>query len=309
MKAVTYPTHGGYDVIRIADRPVREPGAGEIRIDVKAADVNPSDLLQRDPGYGDAPGPWIPGWDAAGVVESVGAGVTRFRLGDRVMAIVSPIRAEGGAQIAQVTVSEKSVTSIPSALSFAQASTLPMNGLTALLGLELAGLAKGQTLAVSGGAGHLAQLVIALAKHQGLRVIADAKPSEKALVQSYGADVVVERGDGFCDAVRAAAPGGVDALFDTAVLLETSFPAIRDGGVYLPVRGWGKQPSERGILIKPVFVHTVVERTDWLELLRELADAGRFQLRVAGEYPPEKVADAQRAMAAGGLRGRAVIVF
>jgi NADPH:quinone reductase len=309
MKAVTYPTHGGYDVIRIADRPVRAPGAGEVRIDVKAADVNPSDLLQRDPGYGDAPGPWIPGWDAAGVVESVGADVTRFRVGDRVMAIVSPIRAEGGAQIAQVTVSEKSVTSIPSALSFAQASTLPMNGLTALLGLELAGLAKGQTLAVSGGAGHLAQLVIVLAKHQGLRVIADAKPSEKALVQSYGADVVVERGDGFCDAVRAAAPDGVDALFDTALLLEKSFPAIRDGGVYLPVRGWGKQPNERGILIKPVFVNTVVERTEWLDLLRDLADQGRFQLRVAGEYPPEKVADAQRAMAAGGLRGRAVIVF
>lgn len=309
MKAITYPTHGGYDVIHIADRPVREPGAGEVRIDVKAADVNPSDLLLRDPGYGDAPAPWIPGWDAAGVIESVGAGVTRFRVGDRVMAIVSPIRAEGGAQIAQVTVSEKSVTSIPSALSFAQASTLPMNGLTALLGLELAGLAKGQTLAVSGGAGHLAHLVIALAKHQGLRVLADAKPSEKALVQSYGADVVVERGDGFCDAVRDAAPGGVDALFDTALLLEKSFPAIRDGGVYLPVRGWDTKPNERGIVIKPVFVNTVVERTEWLELLRELADKGRFQLRVAGEYPPEKAADAQRAMAGGGLRGRAVIMF
>jgi len=309
MKAITYPSHGGYEVIRIADRPVRTPDAGEVRIDVKAADVNPSDLMLRDPGYGNPTGPWIPGWDAAGTVESVGAGVERFRVGDRVMAIVSPIRAEGGAQIAQVTVSEKSVTAIPSALSFAQASTLPMNGLTALLGLELAGLAKGQTLAVSGGAGHLAQLVIALAKHQGLRVVADAKPAEKDLVASYGADVVVERGDGFCDAVRAAAPSGVDALFDTALLLEKSFPAIRDGGVYLPVRGWDKTPSERGIVIKPVFVSAAVERTEWLELLRELAEQGRFQLRVAGEYPPEKVADAQRALAAGGLRGRAVIVF
>ena len=109
--------------------------------------------------------------------------------------------------------------------------------------------------------------------------------------------------------VRAAAPSGVDALFDTALLLEKSFPAIRDGGVYLPVRGWGKTPSERGIVIKPVFVNTVTERTEWLELLRDLASKERFQLRAAGDYPPEKVADAQRAMAAGGLRGRAVIVF
>jgi NADPH2:quinone reductase len=309
MKAITYPSHGGYEVIRIADHPVRTPDAGEVRIDVKAADVNPSDLMLRDPGYGHPTGPWIPGWDAAGIVESVGAGVERLRVGDRVMAIVSPIRAEGGAQIAQVTVSEKSVTAIPSALSFAQASTLPMNGLTALLGLELAGLTKGQTLAVSGGAGHLAHFVIALAKRQGLRVIADAKPSEQDLVTSYGADVVVARGDGFCEAVRRSAPSGVDGLFDTAVLVEKSFPAIKDGGVYLHVRGFGKTPTERGIVIKPVFVSTVVERTEWLELLRDLAAEGRFQLRVAGEYAPEQVADAQRALAAGGLRGRPVIVF
>lgn len=309
MKAVSYSAHGGYDVIQVTDVPVRAPGAGEIRIDVKAADVNPSDLIMRDPGYGEQPPPWIPGWDAAGIVESVGAGVVRFRVGDRVAAIVSPLRPERGAQIAQIVVNQVSVMALPGGLTLAQASTLPMNGLTALLGLELAALAPGQTLAVSGGAGHLAQLVITLAKHHGLRVIADAKPAETALVQSYGADVVVERGDGLCDSVRRAVPGGVDALFDTAVLREKSFPAIRDGGVYLPVRGWDGKPSERGIVITPVFVTTAVERADWLELLRDLASQGRFQLRVAGEYPPERAAAAQRAMAAGGLRGRAVIVF
>jgi NADPH2:quinone reductase len=310
MKAIQYRGLGGYEVIEIGDRAVRAPGAGEVRINVKAAAVNPTDILLRDPGgYGNTLPPWTPGMDAAGIVESVGAGVAHVRAGDKVMAVVLPNRPEGGAQAAQVVVPAASVASIPNGVSFAQASTLPMNGLTALLGLELAGLKEGESLAVSGGAGYLARLVIGIARHRGLNVIADAKPSELERVRGYGASVVVPRGAGFCEAVRQAAPGGVDALFDTALLLEKSFPAIRDDGVYLPVRGWGDAPSERGIQIKPVFVSRAAERTEWLEQLRDLVSSGHLQLEVAAEYPPEQVADAQRSLAAGGLRGRPVIVF
>jgi D-arabinose 1-dehydrogenase-like Zn-dependent alcohol dehydrogenase len=140
-------------------------------------------------------------------------------------------------------------------------------------------------------------------------VIADAKREEADLVKSYGADVVVPRSDDFSAAIRAQAPEGVDALLDTALLGEKSFGAIRDGGVYLPVRGWGDTPAEREIRIRQVWVSKVLERTDMLELLRHLAETGAVKLRVTGEYPPERVADAQRALTAGGLRGRAVIVF
>jgi NADPH:quinone reductase-like Zn-dependent oxidoreductase len=77
----------------------------------------------------------------------------------------------------------------------------------------------------------------------------------------------------------------------------------------VPVRGWDKGPAERGIRVLPVFVAEALERTDWLNELRDLASRGLLKLRVAGEYPPERAADAQRAMEAGGLRGRAVIVF
>jgi NADPH:quinone reductase-like Zn-dependent oxidoreductase len=75
------------------------------------------------------------------------------------------------------------------------------------------------------------------------------------------------------------------------------------------VRGWDDSTPERGIEIRQVRVITVLERTDWLRELRELASEGRIALRVAAEFPPEKAAEAQRLMAAGGLRGRAVIVF
>ena len=306
-RAIQFAGPGGYDVIQIVDREVRAPGEGEIRIQVKAAAVNPTDVVLRERGSGEPTA--IPGMDAAGVVESVGEGVTRLKVGDEVMAAVMPRRPEGGAQAEHIVVPAASVVPIPQGASITEASTLPMNGLTGLRALELADLSAGQTLAVSGGAGLLAHYTIAAAKHYGLRVIADAKAEEEDLVRSYGADIVVKRGDNFGDTVRKAVPEGVDALLDTALLHEKTFAAIRDGGTYIPVRGWGDAPSERGIQIKPVMVGDSLERTDMLELLRELASSGAIKLRVTGEYPPEQLADAQRALTAGGLRGRPVIVF
>jgi len=306
--AVTYTGRGGYDVIKILERTVRAPASGEVRIEVKAAAVNPTDLLLRASGYGDPTSLIVPGMDLAGIVESVGPGVSRLHAGEKVMAAVMPRRPEGGAQARHVVAPAASVVAIPEGVSLAEASTLPMNGLTALLALELASLEKGQIFAVSGGAGLLAHYAIAAAKRRGLKVIADAKPAEAELVRGYGADVVVERGPGFVDAIRRAAPEGADALLDTALLGEKSFGAIRDGGVYIPVRGWDK-PSERGIAVKPVFVTKALERTEWLELLREMVAAAQIKLRVVGEYAPEQTADAQRAVEAGGLRGRPVILF
>ena len=135
-----------------------------------------------------------------------------------------------------------------------------------------------------------------------LKVIADAKPADAELVRSYGADIVVERGPGFAEAIRRELPKGVDALLDTAALGEKSFGAIRDGGIYIPVRGWGDKPAERGIKIKPMTVSGVLERAEWPELLRDMVAAGEIKLRVVQEYAPTKAADAQRALVAGSPR-------
>ncbi|WP_108610575.1 NADP-dependent oxidoreductase [Aminobacter sp. MSH1] len=307
--AVVYDGRGSYEVIRIVERTVRAPASGEVRIEVKAAAVNPTDVLLRENGYADQPALIVPGMDAAGIVESVGAGVSRLNKGDKVMAGVLPRRPEGGAQAQHIVVPAASVVHIPEGFSFAEAATLPMNGLTALLALEIAGLEKGRLLAVSGGAGLLACYTIAIAKRQGLTIIADARPEDATLVQNYGADIVVERGLEFAAAVRRELPGGVDAMLDTALLGEKSFGAIRNGGVYLPVRGWGGRPAERDIKIKPVAVFDALERTEWLELLRGMAAAAEIRLRVTKEYAPEHIAEAQRSLTAGGLRGRPVVVF
>ncbi|WP_277980536.1 quinone oxidoreductase family protein [Sphingomonas phyllosphaerae] len=308
-KAVLYSGNGDYDVMSVGDRPVRAPGLGEVRIRVAAATVNPTDILLRDPGQGSLKLPMTPGMDAAGTVEAVGVGVTRLNVGDEVIAAVKPGRDEGGAQASYIVVPEASVVSQPAGTTPIEAATVPMNGLTALYALDHAALSPGQVLAVTGGAGWLAYLTIVLAKQRGLTVVTDAKPEDVDTVRGYGADIVVLRGDGYADRVREAVPHGVDALLDTALLAEQAFPAIKDGGVYIPVRGWNDRPDEQRIHIRPVLVPEVLERTDWLETLRETVEAGRIKPKVAATFPVEQVADAQRAQLAGGVRGRIVLSF
>jgi NADPH:quinone reductase-like Zn-dependent oxidoreductase len=275
------------------ERDLPEPGRGQVRIAVRAADVNPSDVGMRQRGVNGVPAPWTPGWDFAGVDPTTGA---------EVMGVVLPWRPEGGAQAEQVVVPAASVVPIPDGASLEQAATLPMNGLTAKLGLELLGLPEGATLLVTGGAGQLASYVIPLAKRAGLRVLADAKDADAELVRSFGADEVLPRGEPYPEGVA-------DGVYDTALRGREAFPAIRPGGGLAFVRGWDGDDVEDGVTIHRVQVWTVLERTDWLEELRELAAQGVLAMRVAETFPPERAADAHRLMDAGGLRGRAVIVF
>jgi NADPH:quinone reductase len=300
---------GGPEVLRVIERDVRDAGPGEVRLAVVAAAVNPADIAVRELGVEGVPPPWVPGMDAAGVVESVGAGVEHVAAGAEVMAALGPRRPDGGAQAEVIVVPAASVVPIPDGATLEQAATLPMNGLTAFHGLELVDLAAGGTLAVTGGAGLLASYVIAIAKHRGLHVLADAFPEDEELVRSFGADAVLPRGGGLPSAVRDAVPEGVDAVFDTALLGRSMFPAIRGGGAIAVVRGWDGEDVENRVRIKRVMVGTVLQRTDWLWQLRELAERGVLALRVADTYPPEQAAEAERRMEAGGLRGRAVIVF
>jgi NADPH:quinone reductase len=308
-RAVAITAPGGPEVLDVIDRGVRAPGPAEVRVAVRAAAVNPTDIGLRRHGAEGLDPPWIPGMDAAGVVESVGSDVGRLAPGDEVMAALTPRRPEGGAQAELIVVPAASVVPAPDGATLAQAATLPMNGLTALLGLELLALPDGATLVVTGGAGLLASYVIPLAKERGLRVIADAKPEDEELVRGFGADDVLARGAGFPTAVRDAVPDGVDGVYDTALLGRDVFPAIRDGGAMAVVRGWDDRPNERGIDVRSVRVATVLDRTEWLGHLRERASAGALELRVAEEVPPERAAHAHELMQAGGLRGRAVIVF
>jgi len=314
MRAVTFSRFAGPEVLEVSDLPVPQPGPGEVRIRVAAATVNPTDIMYRGgrqtavqlAELGVHP-PYIPGMELAGVVDAVGEGVS-WRTGDRVMAIVNPRRPLGGAQAELVVVPAASVARVPDGVSLEAAATLPMNGLTVRLALDQLALERGQTLSVTGAAGAVGGYAVELGVSEGLRVIAVARPQDEALVRRFGAETFVPSGDTALRRVYDAAPGGVDGLIDAAVLDAAALPAIRDGGKLATVRGFAG-PSERGITIAPVWVSSYVHNGLALDRLGRLVAEGRLSLRVSETFPPERVADAQQKMAAGGTRGRLLIAF
>jgi NADPH:quinone reductase-like Zn-dependent oxidoreductase len=308
-KAVGINGAGGPEMVAVIDRETREPGPGEVLIRVRAAAISPTDVATVRGGLlGDLPTPWTPGMDAAGHVEAVGPGVERLAVGDAVMATCFPGRPEGGAQQNLLIVPEAGAVPIPEDSTLEEASTLPMNGLTAILALDMLDLPKGGTLAITGAAGLVGYLATAIAKERGLRVIAQAKPEDEDALRAAGAETIVPRSADFSAAVREVVPDGVDAVLDTALLHEDALGAIRDGGQIAVMRLWGG-PTERDIEIQKVLVNERLEDTAGLEYLRKLVADGRVQLRVADTYPPERAAEAQERMLEGGIRGRLVLTF
>jgi NADPH:quinone reductase-like Zn-dependent oxidoreductase len=311
MRAVGVIEFGDADALQVVDLPEVHAGPGELRIRVHAATVNPTDTYVRNGDRAEAlrkdPPPYIPGMDIAGVIDEVGAdAVTDLGVGDAVMAMVVP-SASHGAYRESIVLAADAVAPAPAGSTHAEASTLPMNGLTARLSLDELALQPGQTVAVTGAAGCYGGYVVQLAKADGLRVIADASSVDEQLVRDLGADIVVPRGDDIAEQIRKVARDGVDGLADGAVQSELAVGAIRDGGAFASVRGWGGE--ERGITFHRTSVVRYDHRADLLDHLRQQTEERLVTLRVAATYPPEQAPDAHRRLEAGGTRGRCVIVF
>lgn len=312
MRAVGITEFGNPDVLHIVDLPDPQPGPGEVRIRVHAATVNPTDTGLRSGSRAaqlkDIPPPYVPGMDAAGILDQIGPDTsTDLQLGDHVMAIVVPSGSHG-AYSELLVVPAESVTRVPAGATDVEAATLPMNGLTTRLALDLLDLKAGQTLAVTGAAGAVGGYAVQLGKAAGLRTIADAAPQDEQLVKELGADVVVPRGPDFAEHVRAVVADGADALIDTALLNELAILAVRDGGRIATLRGYTSE-SGRGVTFHPVFVRTYAREHDKLDRLRQQAEAGEVTLRVAATLPAERAAEAHRILEAGGTRGRLVLEF
>lgn len=311
MRGVGVIEFGDPDVLQIVDLPEVHAGPGEVRVRVHAATVNPTDTGVRDGSRAERlkaiEPPYIPGMDAAGVIDEIGPDTeTDLAVGDAVMAMVVPVGSHG-AYRESIVLSADAVTRAPAGASHIEASTLPMNGLTARLSLDQLALSAGDTLAVTGAAGCYGGYVVQLAKADGLRVIADASPTDEELVRSLGADIVVPRGDDIAARIREVAPEGVDGLADGAVQNELAVGAVRDGGAFASVRGWAGE--ERGINFHRTLVVNYDHRADLLDQLRAQTEAGAVTLRVAASYPIEQAAEAHRRLEAGGTRGRCVIEF
>jgi NADPH2:quinone reductase len=304
--------HGGPEALKVVNVPEVHTGPDQVRIRVHAAAVNPTDLFVRNGARAEQqkvdPPPYVPGMDAAGIVDEVGAGVsTGVRVGDAVMAMVLP-KGSHGAYREQIVLNARAVVRAPTATTHVQACTLPMNGLTARRSLDLLGLSSGQTLAVTGAAGAYGGYVIQLAKTEGLTVIADASEVDEALVASLGADIVVRRGNDVASRILQHFPKGVDGLADGAVLNELVIPAVANGAAFTSVRGF-KGVQQRDIRFTTTFVREYDCEFEKLDRLRQLVEAGSLTLRVADTYPPERAGEAHQRLEAGGTRGRLVIQF
>jgi len=312
MRAVGVTEFGGPEALHVVELPEPQVGPGQVRIRVRAAAVNPTDTLIRSGARAqqlkDIPPPYVPGMDVAGTLDQIGEdAATDLRPGERVMAIVVPSGSHG-AYSEFVVVPAGSVARAPAGATDAEAATLPMNGLTVRLALDVLDLAPGQTLAVSGAAGAVGGYAVQLARAAGLRVIADAAPRDEQLVKELGADVVVPRGDDFGAQVRAVAPHGADAVIDAALLDHLAIPAVRDGGRVATVRGFpGTQ--ERGTVCHPVLVRGYAREQAKLDGLRQQAEDGQITLRWPPRSRRSRLRRPHRRLEAGGVRGRLVLEF
>ena len=171
MRAVGLFTHGGPEVLQVVELPEVHAGPGQVRIRVHAATVNPTDVGVRNGTRAEQqkadPPPYVPGMEAAGIVDEVGSGVPdRLKVGDAVMAIVVP-KGNHGAYREQIVLDVRSVVRAPTGKTHPEACSLPMNGLTARQSLDLLKLSPGQVIAVIGAAGAMAAMSFSSPRPRG----------------------------------------------------------------------------------------------------------------------------------------------
>jgi NADPH:quinone reductase-like Zn-dependent oxidoreductase len=246
MKAVVLTGHGGYDVLRVQERPDPPVGPGEVRIAVRAADVNFADTLARVGLYPDSPRPpCVLGYEVAGEVESVGEEVDSVKPGARVMA---GSRFNGQAEL--VTVKENMVFSLPKKLSFEEGASFPINYATAQAGLvTMGGLDEGERVLIHAAAGGVGVAATQIAKLRGAEVFGTASGSKHNVIKEQGVDHAIDyRTRDFEAEVRRITGGeGVDVIFDA--LGPTSFRKdyrlLRQGGRLIMYGASEVQSGER----------------------------------------------------------------
>lgn len=289
---------GGPDSIEIIDVPVVDPGPGQVRVAIAAAPVNPVDLAVARGVFHSmglvAQPEWTGlGWDFAGTVVATGDGVD-LAVGDRVAGLVAGFDRDFGTYAEQLVVSAADVAVVPDELALTAASTVPLNALAAAAILDLIGDAptQGKRLLVTGAAGAVGAYVAVLAQHRGWEVTGLARAEDEEFVRGIGAEFTAHAGPGW------------DAVADGAVLQERGLALVRDGGTFVGVQPGAEPTTEREISVAAVVAHP-----DGLRLagLLKRTASGELPARVHAVLPLDQVADAHRAMAKGGVRGRYVL--
>ncbi|WP_433951427.1 NAD(P)H-quinone oxidoreductase [Brevundimonas bullata] len=225
---------GPAEALRLAERPQPEPAPGEILIRVRAAGVNRPDIVQRLGHYPAPPGASdILGLEVAGEVEALGEGVTRWKLGDQVCALLG-----GGGYADYAVVDARHALPVPDSLDFVQAAALPETVFTVFTNVfEGGGLKAGETLLIHGATSGIGVMAIQMAKAAGARVIATSRGAAKAeAARALGADVSLDATTADLLAEIKAA-GGADVVLDMvgAAYAELNLNALKPGGRWVVI--------------------------------------------------------------------------
>ena len=339
MKAVFFTRHGGNEVLEYGDRPDPVPGAGEVRVALKAAALNRLDVFVRN-GIPDVPLPQIPGADGSGVVDALGDGVDGLAAGDRVLLQpgLSDERCEfcrsgeqslcvayrilgehvAGTFAELVVVPRRNVFPIPPGLSFVEAAAFPLVYQTAWrMVVGRARVRPGETVLIHGVGGGVAGAVLEIARLGGARVIATTSGAAKAAAaREAGAELVIDyRKEDVAAAVRKhTARRGVDVVVDMvgeATWMTSLKSAAKGGRIVTCGATSGPNPKEEIRLIfwkqLSILGSTMANDHEFRALLSAVA-AGRLRPRVDRTFPLPQAAEAYRRMEAGEQHGKIVLV-
>ncbi|TWG04249.1 NADPH:quinone reductase-like Zn-dependent oxidoreductase [Streptomyces brevispora] len=299
----------------LVEMPKPEPAAGEVRVRVEYASLNPYDWQTAD---GSLEGlvphvfPMVIGVDFAGRVDMIGSGSNRFRVGDKVFGRAGP-PVGAGTYCDYVCVSQDAaITVVPPGLDARTAAALPSAGMTAAQLLETAALRGHESLLIIGAAGGVGSCLTQLARARDVRVVAAVRGDERARMGSLGAAVTIDTTRGVtAGSVRAVCPDGIDALADLVSDTPEAFAAhaatVRPGGIALSTRG-----VAAGAVL-PEGVRGIDFRLDpspvLLDVLAAGAAEGVLRVPIDIELPLEKAPQALDRNRTGGARGKTVIVL
>lgn len=324
MKAVLIDRFGGPDVLRIGEAAIQEPGPGQVLIRVACAGVNPADDKERAGRLAMIPWPpfpFVPGHDAAGVIERVGPGVTEFRPGDRVMSGSDHLAGEWGSYAEFMRVLADHTGPTPKSVSYAEATTLPVAGRTAwqaLFAPEKGALKAGQSVLLHGAAGGVGSFAVQFAKAKGLKVAATCRTDNVDYVSSLGADKVIDyRTETIKSALLEWLPGGVDVVVDAVSMgtLPDALDLLKPGGRVVQIATGtddGDIPAAiaeaqaRGFT-RVVAICNFDGAPAELKEIADLVDAGQVRIPPLQVFPLEKLGEAQALIATQHVRGKLAV--
>jgi NADPH:quinone reductase-like Zn-dependent oxidoreductase len=306
MKAIRIHNYGGPEVLKYEDAPRPEPQADEVLIRVHAAGVNPIDWKVREGHMKDFwphKFPLILGWDLSGVVEELGRGVSRFKIGDEVYSV--PDSTRNGAYADYIVVRESELALKPNSLHHIRAAALPLAAVTAWQALFDAGqLVSGQRMLIHGGSGGVGHVAVQLAKWKGAYVFATASTKNQELLRELGVDEPIDyTKQKFEDVAR-----DVDLVLDLigGETQERSWSVLKKGGVLLSLVQPPSVEKAKALGVRAAFVAGHPSGSQLAEIAK-LIDSGELKLTIDRILPLSEVHRAHQLSQTGHARGKIVL--